>query len=341
MVVMLVNPREIANIDNFSSQVKSAVHQEVRQAFTDDIRTELFRRLHVSGEMSDLEGFENFVYSVGGQVVRVTHESHRTEEQLLGELEFVSMLSEQGASVAAPIRLPGGNFIESLEGYHACLFEQAIGTRIRQPIDDAVITSWGEAIGLFHRLASGFKPRYPRQDWLADDNHQFHERIPAEQELTLARADELMAVLKTLSADPSVFGLIHSDAHPGNFLVDGDKLTFFDFDDCLYAWFGYDLATLVFGIALLAEEEADRIAEVKKFLDLFLSGYEKRHRVEALMLDHMSDLLRLREFSFYGVVHAFMDVNNLEYDTAQRYMTGRQPLLEQGVPLVDLDFSGY
>jgi len=257
------------------------VHQETRDAFSDDLRSELFRRLYVAGDIVDLEGFENFVYQVDGRVVRVTHESHRTVEQLLGELEFVAMLAEQGAPVAGPIRLPGGDFIASLDGYHACLFEKATGTRVHPPIDDAVITAWGEGIGLFHRLASDFKPRYPRQDWLQDDNHQFHDRIPAEQELILARADELMAVLNTLPADPSVFGLIHSDAHPGNFLAEGDTLTFFDFDDCLYAWFGYDLATLVFGIALFVDEK-DRVAEVSRFLDLFLAGYRKSHTMEAL-----------------------------------------------------------
>ncbi len=294
----------------------------------------------MSGEITDLEGFENFVYAIDGRVVRVSHESHRTVEQLLGELEFVSMLSGQGAPVAAPVRLAGDHYIESLDGYHACVFEKVEGIRVHQPMDDDVVIAWGESIGLFHKLAAGFKPSHPRQDWVADGNHQFHERIPPEQTRILERADALMSRLAELPCDDDVFGLIHSDAHPGNFLVDGDELTFFDFDDCLYAWFGYDLATLVFGIALLADEK-DRISDVKKFLDLFLTGYQKRHTVDALLMKHMAELLTLREFSFYAVVYAFMDPENLVYDTAKRYMKGRRPLLEEGVPLVDFDALGY
>ena len=321
------------------------MRQEVIQAFSEDIRSDLLRRLGVSGSPVDLEGFENFVYSLNGQIVRVSHESHRTVDQLMGEIEFVSMLAEKGAPVAAPIRLPEGGFIESRDGYHACLFEQANGVRAHQPIADEIVKVWGESIGLFHRLASEFLPQYPRQDWLADDNHQFHQRIPADQEQVLTRADELMASLKAVPSDALVYGLIHSDAHPGNFLVDsqrgeGEQLTFFDFDDCLYAWFGYDLATIIFGIALFADEKY-RHDEVKVFLDAFLTGYQKSNRLDALLMTHMAELLQLREFSFYGVVHAFMDLDNLEYEAARRYMNGRQPLLEQGVPLIELDFAEF
>ena len=40
------------------------MHQEVIDGFSQSIRSELFRRLSVSGEFTDLEGFENFVYAV-------------------------------------------------------------------------------------------------------------------------------------------------------------------------------------------------------------------------------------------------------------------------------------
>lgn len=316
------------------------MRQEVIQAFSANIRHELFRRLGVSGRATDLEGFENFVYLVGDQIVRVTHESHRSVDQLNGELEFLKMLDEKGAPVAAPVQLPDGRYIESVQGYHACLFQKARGVRVHHPIDRNIIEAWGEAIGLFHSLAKGYSSDYPRPDWQDDDNHQFRERIPAEQHLILTIADELMAQLTTLPTDDAVYGMIHSDAHPGNFLVNGDRLTFFDFDDCLFAWFGYDLATLMFGIALLVEEK-DRAAEVAGFLETFLNGYQRTNSVDALLLSAMPQLLRLRELSFYGVVHAFMDPDNLVYETARRYMHGRRSRLEQGVPLVELDFQQY
>ena len=40
------------------------------------------------------------------------------------------------------------------------------------------------------------------------------------------------------------YGLIHNDFNDGNFTVDYDNgdITVFDFDDCCYFWFMYDLA---------------------------------------------------------------------------------------------------
>ena len=38
------------------------------------------------------------------------------------------------------------------------------------------------------------------------------------------------------SRDPSVYSLIHADMHPGNILVDGDRLTVIDFDDAGLGW---------------------------------------------------------------------------------------------------------
>ncbi len=316
------------------------MYQEVIDGFSSEVRAELFRRMGVPAKPQDLHGFENFVFGFGDRVVRVSHESHRSVSQLSGELDFLEMLVHNGAPVAAPIRLVGGNYLESLNGYHACLFQKATGIRAEPPYPPELIELWGQAIGLFHRLATGFSSEKRRPDWKEDNNHQFHERIPEEQFLVRQRAGRLLQTLESLPVDDSVFGLIHSDAHPGNFLVQDKQLTFFDFDDCLYAWFGYDLATILFGIALQADGQ-DREKAICAFLGSFLQGYARSHNVDALLLQFMPQLIALREFSFYGVVHAFMDPENLEYESARIYMQGRRTLLEQGVPLIDIDFSRF
>ena len=41
---------------------------------------------------------------------------------------------------------------------------------------------------------------------------------------------------------PAVYSLIHADMHPGNVLVDGDRLTIIDFDDAAWGWHAYDIA---------------------------------------------------------------------------------------------------
>ena len=45
-----------------------------------------------------------------------------------------------------------------------------------------------------------------------------------------------------LERQPAVYSMIHADMHPGNVLVDGDRLTVIDFDDAAWGWHAYDIA---------------------------------------------------------------------------------------------------
>ena len=63
-------------------------------------------------------------------------------------------------------------------------------------------------------------------------------------EALLARATEALAAeLHAYGTGPEVFGLIHADLRLANLMVDGDRLTAIDFDDCGFGWWAYDLAS--------------------------------------------------------------------------------------------------
>ena len=48
-----------------------------------------------------------------------------------------------------------------------------------------------------------------------------------------------------MSRDPSVYGLIHADMHPGNILIDDGQLAVIDFDDAAWGWYAYDIAVVL------------------------------------------------------------------------------------------------
>ncbi len=321
------------------------MYQSTKDAFTPAVLRALCQRAGVAvDELVDLNGFENFVYGCGDRVLRVTHESHRSAELLLGELAFLSYLAANDAAVSVPLTLPDGELLTSHAGFHAALFSRAKGESYRQseafPAD--MVRRWGQTIGCFHRLAADYQPVHIRPDWRGDENHQFARRIPANQVAVLQQADALMIRLAALPVSDRVFGMIHSDAHPGNFLDDGNKLTMFDFDDCLLAWFGYDVATILFGAALQPWiSEHKREQQLHEFLSVFLSGYAQEYDPVHLMWPHMSDFLKLREFSLYGVIHAFMNPVAPSFEMARRFMQGRETALAEGRSLITLDFGRY
>ena len=95
-------------------------------------------------------------------------------------------------------------------------------------------------------------PGFTRKRWdvetiLGADPHWGHWRqaqgLDAAGEALLARATERLAAdLTAYGTGPETFGLIHADLRLANLMVDGDRLTAIDFDDCGFGWWAYDLA---------------------------------------------------------------------------------------------------
>lgn len=320
--------------------------QATRASFSPAIRAEAFRWLGVPPDRPrDLGGFENLVYGCEGRVIRATHVGHRSESQLLGELEFVQFLADAGASVARPLSLPDGSLVRRFDDFFVTLFAEAPGQPVSgAPISASLARAWGGAIGTFHRIAATYRPQHPRQHWNEDPNHAFARRIPADQTQVLLRGEQLFSELHALPQTPDVYGLIHSDAHTGNFLIDGERLTFFDFDDCLHAWFGYDLATILFGVVLaegVALEDRAQCEAARRFLVPFLEGYAPEAPLAGLLLEHLAPLLRLRELSLYAVIHAFLDPADPGDGFAARFMQDRRLRIEAGRPFLEMDFAAF
>lgn len=71
------------------------------------------------------------------------------------------------------------------------------------------------------------------------------ERVPEQLPRVCEKLVTLLGELRALPRTPDGSGMIDADFNDGNFTVDdatGD-LTVFDFDDCYYGWFAYELAS--------------------------------------------------------------------------------------------------
>jgi amicoumacin kinase len=313
-------------------------------AFTDEIRQYFFRELDINdSDVTDLGGFESFVFAFDDKILRITHFTHRMPEQIAAELEFIKYLAENGAAVCQPNRLPNGQLLLTYALFSACVFDCARG-RLATGADmsPSFIRRWGGCIGTFHRLARDFEPDQRRIDWRADENHDFSARIPVEQAQIIEIGNDLLKGLETLPVNRNLYGLIHGDAHAGNFFTDDGRLTFFDFDDAIFMWFSYDIATVLFGAVLGRHVTLTRRAqeaEAKRFLPPFLEGYAAEFPVGKFVMEEMHRFLKLRELSLYAVIHDHMDVNNLTDWYPVKFMKDRQQRIEKHEPFLDMDFT--
>ena len=314
------------------------------EAFTNELKQHFLRELNINEcDVVDLGGFESFVFAVNDKILRITHDSHRMPGQIAAELEFIRHLAENDAAVCLPNTLSNGELLMTFDPFTACMFDRAEG-RLTTGTDftPALIRHWGCCIGTFHRLVSSFEPVQQRIDWRADENHNFAARIPAQQARIIETGNDLLKGLESLPVNENIYGLIHGDAHAGNFFLDNDRLTFFDFDDAIYMWFAYDIATILVGLVLsrhVQETRQAQEAEAKRFLPAFLEGYATMYAVDEFVMNEMPRFLKLRELSLYAATHAHMDVNNLTDWYPVKFMKDRQRRIQNDEPFLDMDFT--
>ncbi len=168
---------------------------------------------------------------------------------------------------------------------------------------------------------------------------EINQYLPEEDQQVKTVYAEQRDYLRDLPRDPAAYGLIHQDAHQGNFFVtESGKITLFDFDDCVYSWFINDIALVLF-YAVMGQE--DQAAFITQFLTGFLPGYMSEHHLDPVWFKEIPNFLKLREIDLYAVIHRSFDVKNLDDPWCVRYMDGRKERIEGKIPYLDYDFDRF
>jgi Ser/Thr protein kinase RdoA (MazF antagonist) len=289
----------------------------------------------------DYEGCANLVYqyeSIGQQrILRISFRSDRTVELLQAELHFVNYLAENGVRVSQPLPSSNGNLIETLQAegiaFHAVLFAKGHGMRVpdngyhyREGVSiDEYFHNWGRVLGQMHRLTKAYQPLSEssrRPDWFAwEDANGFPygERLPVIQE----KYDELIAELRALPKDVDSFGLIHNDFNDGNFTVDYDNgdITVFDFDDCCYFWFMYDIACAWEGGIgrTMLRPQAERRDFMDHYMEQVIEGYNRENTLSTEWPDQLPLFLRLIQMQELMHFAQYLDDPDEELQSELRY----------------------
>jgi Ser/Thr protein kinase RdoA (MazF antagonist) len=150
------------------------------------------------------------------------------------------------------------------------------------------------------------------------------------------RYRELLKYIENLPKDRDSYGIVHQDAHAGNFFVDDDqKITLFDFDDCCYSWFVNDIAIILFYIVMGTKDKKEFAHEFMKY---FLKGYKRENYLDTIWFKEIPYFLKLREIDLYSVIHRSFDPTNIS-PWSERYMNGRKEKIENNEPYIDIDID--
>ena len=97
----------------------------------------------------------------------------------------------------------------------------------------------------------------------------------------------------------------------------------------------------MFGAVLqpwMGDTQAARETHAATFLRHFFEGYDSVIPVGTFMRQNMSLFLKLRELSLYAVIHAHMDVTDLQDWFPVKFMQDRRERIESDEAVFNIDF---
>ncbi len=328
------------------------MESEIRARYHDGILHEAMRRYGIApDDIHILDGFESYIYEFerGGReyILRIGHSRRRTVELIRGEVDWINFLARGGAGVAQAILSDNGALVESIDDdqggqFLVTAFDKAQGRSAWEfGWTPELYEHYGQTLGRIHALSRTYTPLDPawkRPEWDAPGNLELERWLPPSETIVLDKYRHIKAHLDALPRDAASYGLIHQDAHSGNFFVDDTgKITLFDFDDCVYSWYVYDVAMVIFYMLVPGDDPEIRARE---FWPPFWAGYYREYALDPAWLAEIPHFLKLREVDLYGVIHrSFDDVTQIDHPWTARYMQGRKARIENDVPLVAFDFT--
>ncbi|MBI9042825.1 phosphotransferase, partial [Lutibacter sp.] len=294
------------------------MEEHIRKAMNDSIIMEAGKYYGLRfEEIEYYGGFENFIYIYKRQnieyILRLVHSGHKAYNQVLAEIEFIDYLARNGASVSTVIHSVKDNIVEKVkidnESYFTVTsFIKGKGGRVREEVKKPEFwQNLGKQIGLLHKLTKTFKPKHKRIVWEEDTLYKLAPKfLSGKEDEILKKLNERMKKISSFPKNTDNYGLIHTDLHFGNMVIDNfGNLTFFDFDDSAYKHFISDIAIVLFYHFAYRNPTIEIKTEKSLWiLNNFFKGYKTHNNLPKEELLHLQDFLKLRELTLYIVIIA-------------------------------------
>lgn len=240
-------------------------------------------------------------------VLRISSTGDRTEKDYLAETEFVHYLAKSGAPVADVIPSVNGKLVEVVDDGEGVvfisLFEYAKGMllcdngyRYREgaPLEEYFYNT-GKALGKIHEISKNFTPAtaHRRPDYFDKYNMEYINRLIPDTYSDLKKAIAIrLEKFQKLPTDSQNYGMVHFDYSDGNYHIDmtNGNITVFDFDNCIYCWYMFDLANLYLhgeGWFCFESDPTKREAGMKHYFDTILKGYKSETTISDELLNQL------------------------------------------------------
>ncbi|MGI8640537.1 MAG: phosphotransferase enzyme family protein [Pyrinomonadaceae bacterium] len=229
----------------------------------------------------------SFIESGKKRFLRLTSIYQRTKNQIEAELDFAAFLHRGGIGATLPLASANARLIEEInfgkKTLFACVFEEAEGERFNYDSAKSIKEHFrlrGRTLGQIHALSKNYIPAgdFRRFAWNEDKLLiEADKFLPKSEKIVWREYDKLKEQLQNYPKSNEIFGLIHGDFGETNYRYRDNQLNIFDFDDCCYHWFIYDIAITIYPHGWRKEG--------LQLLDWLFEGYSENMRLNESFAD--------------------------------------------------------
>lgn len=226
-----------------------------------------------------------FIFPDKPNMIRVSIGKGKSREETLSEVLWVDDLKQFSETVCEPFPSLKNHIIEEFEldgvHYRAAMFRTAKGNvRDISKMDPMYFIAVGDFLGRIHAASADSARQgitYKRKKWYDKRAVTMENARKVLSPEIMERIGKIYDRVRAVPEDSRWFGMIHGDFHTNNFFVDGNNIWAFDFDECCYGYFMYDIASalitwLMYGYGL-DQGKTRRQALYEDILPYFKIGY--------------------------------------------------------------------
>ncbi|WP_176481938.1 phosphotransferase enzyme family protein [Paucisalibacillus globulus] len=273
------------------------------------------------------------------------------KEAIIAELDWVRFLHSSGVKLTPPLRSTNGKYLETItvDGEKECYvlaFEKAKGSFIdlkdTETWNRDFYHSWGKTLGKIHRLSKHYIPSdevIQRQDW--NMGLLFSEDLCGVNKAVVQKWEEYVAELSKLPKDKNGYGMIHHDLHQRNFYVHHNEIILFDFGDCEYNWFIYDIAIVLYHAVQSIDEydskEREKFAYL--FMKAFLEGYLTENNLESYWYTKLQFFLNYRRIFSYLFFSKYLTKEQKDNKRVVEKLNVMKSDIVRDIPFLDMNYN--
>ncbi|SDZ57301.1 Ser/Thr protein kinase RdoA involved in Cpx stress response, MazF antagonist [Evansella caseinilytica] len=311
-------------------------------------------------QASDLEllgGFSNNVFECKSDgepfVLKFYPSSEYNYHSILAELDWIKYLLKSGINVTAPLPSKHSNHIEMIQlddggKYYVMAFEKAKGSFIDETNSDDwnsnVFCLWGKVLGKIHSLSKNYSPSdnsIKQREW--NEGVLFAEFPERVGELVLTKWNQYVNEVNHLPKDSSSYGMIHNDLHHKNFYLHNNELILFDFGDCEYNWFIYDIAIVLYHAiqTIPNSNHGKRKDFTRHFYHSFINGYNTENILDKYWLSKLPFFLNYRQIFSYLYFEKFLTPEQKNNANVKEILAVMKAKIENDIPYIDINHKEF